>query len=271
MRTRLRGPGGALTIILADDATVADLIAQVIEKTSITKFDLSYGYPPKPLLLEQYENSRPLRDLGVKLDGEQLIINRKEEPVVPKEPTPKNHQIHQNDSVATDTHRVPPTTGSFSFADTASLPTADSKGKESGPIALQKKAMAGDVPELPMPERGSTLGKEVTQSKIHKLILPLVLRVMPDDNSCLFRAFATAFIRTGDDMSMPELRSIVAGAIQQDSEKYTTVVLEKKPDDYCRWIQTPDAWGGDIEMGILAKHFEVEICSIDVQVCLSSS
>lgn len=88
---------------------------------------------------------------------------------------------------------------------------------------------------------------------------------MPDDNSCLFRAFGTAVL-PGDDQTMPELRSLVASAIHAEPELYTKVVLEQNPDDYCRWIQTPDAWGGAIEMGILAKHFDMEICSIDVQV-----
>lgn len=89
---------------------------------------------------------------------------------------------------------------------------------------------------------------------------------MPDDNSCLFRAFSTAVLPTGDDLGMPEIRALIAGYIQQDPKRYTKVVLEQPPDDYCRWIQTEDAWGGYIEMGILAKHFDIQICSIDVQV-----
>lgn len=88
---------------------------------------------------------------------------------------------------------------------------------------------------------------------------------MPDDNSCLFRALATAVL-PGDDLTMPELRSLVASTIQSEPETYTKVVLEKSPDDYCRWIQSPDSWGGAIEMGILAQYFDIEICSIDVQV-----
>jgi ubiquitin thioesterase OTU1 len=88
---------------------------------------------------------------------------------------------------------------------------------------------------------------------------------MPDDNSCLFRAFATAMM-PDDDQAMIELRSLVASAIQAQPEIYTKVVLEKNPDDYCRWIQSPDSWGGAIELGILAQHFDIEICSIDVQV-----
>ena len=88
---------------------------------------------------------------------------------------------------------------------------------------------------------------------------------MPDDNSCLFRAFSTAVVPTGDDNGMPEIRALIAGYIQKDPEKYTKIVLEQPPDDYCRWIQTEDAWGGFIEMDILAKHFDIQICSIDVQ------
>ena len=90
---------------------------------------------------------------------------------------------------------------------------------------------------------------------------------MPDDNSCLFRAFGTAVL-PGDDQSMPALRSLVASTIQAQPDVYTTVILDNRsPDDYCKWIQTEVAWGGAIEMGILANHFDIEICSVDVQVC----
>lgn len=99
------------------------------------------------------------------------------------------------------------------------------------------------------------------------LTLFSVLRVMPDDNSCLFRAFGTAVL-PGDDLSMTELRSLVASTIQEQPDVYSQVVLEQKPDEYCRWIQTENAWGGAIELGILSKYFDIEICSIDVQVNL---
>ena len=104
-----------------------------------------------------------------------------------------------------------------------------------------------DPPEIPVPSHAGTL----------------VLRIMPDDNSCLFRAFGSAYF--GDMDNMFELRSIIAQTIQQDKETYSAVVLDKAPDEYCRWIQNPDAWGGSIELQILSNHFNVEICSIDVQ------
>ena len=62
-----------------------------------------------------------------------------------------------------------------------------------------------------------------------------------------------------------ELRSVIAQEIQESPEIYSAAVLEKPPDDYCRWISRSDAWGGQIELQILSQRFDVEICSIDVQ------
>lgn len=107
--------------------------------------------------------------------------------------------------------------------------------------------MGGDPPEIPLSSHASKL----------------VLRIMPDDNSCLFRAFGSAFFGIMDNMT--ELRSIIASYIQEHREEYSEVVLEKPPDDYCRWIQTEDAWGGAIELNVLSRQFDIEICSIDVQ------
>jgi ubiquitin thioesterase OTU1 len=133
MRTRLRAPGGASTVTLPDDATVSDLIAQIVEKTSLSSFDVKYGYPPQPLILEQYESSQALNKLDVKLDGEQLTISA------------RNFADEQIPVVASkDVQR----------GGDCQKP----KEKEKKLIDLKKKTMEGDVPELPMPSRGATLG-----------------------------------------------------------------------------------------------------------------
>jgi ubiquitin thioesterase OTU1 len=88
--------------------------------------------------------------------------------------------------------------------------------------------------------------------------------VMPDDNSCLFRALSAAVLGHQID-GMTELRSVVAQTIQAQPDLYTEGMLEQKPEDYCRWIQNADSWGGGIELSILSQHFDVEICSINVQ------
>jgi ubiquitin thioesterase OTU1 len=117
-------------------------------------------------------------------------------------------------------------------------------------MGLSRKANPAmdDPPEIHLIELGGTL----------------LLRIMPDDNSCLFRAIAAATMPGLDTMT--ELRSIVAQTIQSNSDKYPKVVLDnKEPDEYCRWIQTENAWGGQIELDILARQLDVEICSIDVK------
>jgi len=42
--------------------------------------------------------------------------------------------------------------------DKESSQSRPNKGKPSGPVALKKKSMVGDVPEIPFPERGATVG-----------------------------------------------------------------------------------------------------------------
>ena len=92
----------------------------------------------------------------------------------------------------------------------------------------------------------------------------MVLRVMPDDNSCLFRALSSAVLGTALD-GMTELRSIVAQTINANPDFYTAGLLGKDPEAYCKWIQREDSWGGGIELSILSQHFDIEVCSINVQ------
>lgn len=121
---------------------------------------------------------------------------------------------------------------------------------EAAPLSLSRKPQppTDDLPSVPVSALGMTL----------------VLRVMPDDNSCLFRALSSAVLSSDLD-GATELRAMVASRIQSEPETYTSAVLGKSPDDYCAWIQRPDSWGGGIELAILSQEFDVEICSISVQ------
>ncbi|KAJ6178383.1 hypothetical protein N7519_008844 [Penicillium mononematosum] len=85
------------------------------------------------------------------------------------------------------------------------------------------ESTAEDPPEIASPEHAGTF----------------VLRVMPDDNSCLFRAVGAAVM--GDMDTMVELRSIIAGTIQSNPSEYSAAILGKKPDEYCTWIQNEDS------------------------------
>ena len=60
------------------------------------------------------------------------------------------------------------------------------------------------------------------------------------------------------------LRSVVVEAIRSNPETYSEAILGRPRKEYMTWIATPNAWGGAIELNILATHFQVEIHSYDV-------
>ncbi|KAI9680745.1 MAG: ubiquitin-specific protease otu1 [Caeruleum heppii] len=232
MRLRLRGPSGASPVSLGSSATVQDLLTVIEEKTGLSYFDIRVGYPPQLLALSRDEVSKPLSDLDIHLDGEQLIVSAAAPP----------EDIFPS---ATDATASLPT----GKQPQASQPSSSGENTTS-PLALTRKSnreVENEPPEIPSPAHGATL----------------ILRIMPDDNSCMFRAFGSAVMGSVD--SMTELRSLIAQTIQSQPDDYSAAVLDQKPDEYCKWIQTEYSWGGGIELSILSKHFDIEICSIDVQ------
>ncbi|GAA6016904.1 hypothetical protein JCM11491_006908 [Sporobolomyces phaffii] len=92
----------------------------------------------------------------------------------------------------------------------------------------------------------------------------LVLRVVPDDNSCLFTAVSLVFHPSSPPDPTAE-RKIVADTIRSDSFTYSEAILGRPPHDYISTISKPQSWGGAIELAILATHYRTELWSIDVQ------
>lgn len=224
MRFRVRGPAGQFTVTLDDSATVNELRIQISEKTGLSNYDAKYGYPNlKPLELDRFEPDLKITEIGVNLNGEQLIITK-------KEGIDNGGQSQQ-----------------FASTPSGSIPMSQQAPETLSLSRKHHESVSDDPPEIPSSEHSGTF----------------VLRIMPDDNSCLFRAVGSALMGGMDTMA--ELRSVVAQTIQENPDTYSEVVLEKKPDDYCRWIQNENSWGGGIELSILSKHFDIEICSIDVQ------
>ncbi|KAK9449946.1 uncharacterized protein V1518DRAFT_415131 [Limtongia smithiae] len=227
MRLKLRLPSSASEVVtLADNADVADLVAQVYTYDDVLALEsivIKGGFPPKQIDLT--DSSKLLSALGVH-SGDQLIIA--------------------------------PTHGA---AASKSMPSPPSQT----PAAPARDAVAANTSE-----RMNSFTRQRPAST-HETGPPsvscgngsmVVLRVMEDDNSCLFRAIGYVLLRNID--AMHELRSIVASAIQEDPIEYSDVVLGQPRVQYCEWIQRPNSWGGAIEIAILAKHFESTILSIDV-------
>ncbi|OCL14083.1 zinc finger protein [Glonium stellatum] len=273
MRLRIRSPAGVSTITLDDSATVSDLLSSISDATSLPLFDLKWGFPPQPLDPSLYGLATLLKDTDLKLNGEQLIvIARETEPQASKPgleasqpqlataaslPSSQSVSFSSQASTGTSTSSTSANTSKPLAPRTSPHPsprrnpaTSSSSSSSSTPLSLTRKpaTLDADPPEIPIPSHGGTL----------------VLRVMPDDNSCLFRALGSAVM--GDTLDgMRELRSLVAQGIQAEPELYSEAVLQQPRDEYCRWIQMASSWGGAIELGILAQNFAVEVCSINVQ------
>lgn len=92
----------------------------------------------------------------------------------------------------------------------------------------------------------------------------LLLRNVPDDNSCLFNAISYAVNGT---FKWPEmnLRGIVAETIRSDPVVWNEAILGQTPEKYCAWINKKDSWGGAIELGILATTLGIQIICYDVE------
>ncbi|KAH0543968.1 hypothetical protein FGG08_001735 [Glutinoglossum americanum] len=245
MRIKLQAPSGSSIINLPPGATVGDLLSSISEQTSLKNFELKSGFPPKFLHLDTLPRSKPLAELDEKLDGGQLLVSLKES---------QGDAGGGRDSDAADI-KAPvakrPTRQSSSLTSVLNAQSAPTKPQTAKPpLSLSRKpnpSLESDPPEIPLPTHSATL----------------LMRIMPDDNSCLFRAIGSAVLGSID--SMNELRSLTASAIQENPETYPEVVLGERPDKYCEWIQMESSWGGGIELAILSQHFDIEICSIDVQ------
>ncbi|KAI9339381.1 hypothetical protein BDR26DRAFT_821001 [Obelidium mucronatum] len=93
----------------------------------------------------------------------------------------------------------------------------------------------------------------------------LKVREMKDDNSCLFHA--VSHVLTNSQTSTQELRTIIATHISKHTQEYSATLLGRPIPEYVAWIQSPNSWGGAIELAIFSAHFETEIWSLDVATC----
>lgn len=96
--------------------------------------------------------------------------------------------------------------------------------------------------------------------------LIMIRRVVPADNSCLFRSVAYNLNPKAQSFNLEEARELIAGYILSNPEEYEGL-LEKSPQEYSQWIMKDNSWGGEPELTILAKHYQIEICAVSVQTC----
>ncbi|XP_055966543.1 ubiquitin thioesterase OTU1 [Sorex fumeus] len=89
---------------------------------------------------------------------------------------------------------------------------------------------------------------------------------VPADNSCLFTS--VHYVVEGgvlDPACAPEMRRLIAQTVASDPDAYSEAILGKSNREYCDWIRRDDTWGGAIEIAILSKYYQCEICVVDTQ------
>jgi ubiquitin thioesterase OTU1 len=242
MRIRIRGPSGQSTVQLKDTDTVADLISKIYDATSLPSFDVKIGTPPLPLEsldLSSLDPTAPLKDTNLKLANQLLTVSARD-----------------GDTVQTDSQSTQAIEGSTTSSQTSrtqatiTQPLSASQTETESRFSLQRKPNItdNDPPEVPIPSHAATL----------------VLRVMPDDNSCLFRALGTCIFGSSID-GVVELRDTVATVIQSQPERFNAAVLNRDPDLYCKHIKSPDSWGGYIDVTILSEAFDICVRTINVK------
>lgn len=180
MRIKVRSLLGNQVLTLDDNATVDALAEEIRKTTTLQDFEVKFGFPPKPLVLEEYSISHRLADLPVKLAGEQLIVSavnsRNGLQGSDAGVTQGVLQEERKETVYTSAQSKPADTP-FSFTTGKPQPLASNK---KGPINLTRAAPKISKDDPPVVELASGRGS-------------LVLRVMDDDNSCLFRAISVRF------------------------------------------------------------------------------
>ncbi|POY70223.1 hypothetical protein BMF94_6806 [Rhodotorula taiwanensis] len=236
LNLRVRGPTGPANISLEQGSTVAQLRLKVQEATGIeaSRQQFRGGFPPKPIA-EGIRGDATLSSIGL-ASGEMLIVS--EGPAASGGSGVAASQSAPPPPAAT----IPRKRSPSPVASTSTRPVPRAKS----PPAARVAAPAG------APKYVETDGSF------------LVLRTVPDDNSCLFRAVGLVLASQDPDASA-SLRRVVADTIQGDADSYPEVVLGRPPAEYISTIRRPTSWGGAIELSILAKHFQTEIWSIDVQ------
>ncbi|KAK4058730.1 ubiquitin-specific protease otu1 [Microbotryomycetes sp. JL221] len=229
---RIRGPDGVSSCQLEHDDTVATLQRVIADKTGISasRQELRVGFPPKLLELGE-TSSTSLEALGIK-SGEQIVAAASAAPVSTSEA--------QRNATATQ--------------------SAPLSASAQPPSIQQRPQQTPNLPSLDSSTSG--IGSSVRSMPVdggH-----LILRVVPDDNSCLFTSCGL-LLEPGKPDVANFLRKTVADSIRADPETWSDAMLGRPRDKYIKTILSQDSWGGAIELSILAQKYETVICSIDVQ------
>lgn len=246
MRLKLRFPDSTEIVTLSgsdnsDETITLQQLLNSFGATSTGPVVVKAGFPPKSVSLEN--PSATLQSLGIS-NGEQLVVTYS--PIT---------SSTQGSSQPVLTKPAPDKPTSTAPSIVKSVP---SKIVKSQPSRVNSKPVPVRVPpKVPT----SAIQGDAIQVKCSSFGY-LRLRVMEDDNSCLFRAVGFTILKDLD--SMFSLRDTVRETILNNADDYSDAILGKPREVYMSWIMQENSWGGAIELDILAKNFGITICSLDV-------
>ena len=245
MQFRVRDPDGKNSIVKLDEktATIQDLRDVISRNLQDPKedFTLTFGFPPKTVTLTSFANERSVSDAGLKLHNESIQVN----------------------PIATSDQKPPSSTSTKSWAGPSAGTVEAKKPTQERPKQLK--------PSNTKPAAATTAISPMTDQDVPSIPLPshsasLTLRIMPDDNSCLFRAIAAAVHQESSADYVSLLRYQVANYVTSNPILYSKPVLDgRSPEAYAAWIQQESSWGGDVELDVLSRVLGVEIwcCQVD--------
>ncbi|XP_014447345.1 ubiquitin thioesterase OTU1 [Tupaia chinensis] len=136
-----------------------------------------------------------------------------------------------------------------------------------GDLPIQSGDMLIVEEDQTRPRTSPTFTKRGAPSYVRETSLPVLTRtVVPADNSCLFTS--VYYVVEGGVLNpacAPEMRRLIAQIVASDPDFYSEAILGKTNQEYCDWIKRDDTWGGAIEISILSKFYQCEICVVDTQ------
>jgi len=259
MRLRVRGPKGILNIgnNLTEESLLEELKIEIQSLTNINIEDqcLKINFPPTAIT---NPNNSTLTECGIS-DGDQIILTESEgfgsaqmvktsstsnEPPTstgPAKPEPLLHNTTEAPSEQAISSNninssVPPT-------NTANINNNLNNNRKSLPSKYYPSTSKGRAVE--------------TTDGI------LIIKEIPDDNSCLFNS--VKYVTQNKHLKTAQLRKMVADTIKDDPINFNDAILGKPVEEYIKYIQEPNTWGGFIELLIFSDYFKIEICSIDVK------
>lgn len=258
MRLRLRTPAAppaAFGKDLSPTDTVDSLVSQAAAAAGIDSgsptFTLAYGYPPRVFHPSvQTGAGATLAAFGI-ADGETIIL-----------------AIVDPDAylslAESNVFEVKPSTSTPSTKPQAKV----AQDKPPPPTTVVVKQPVKKPPTVVKPTPTKEVEHQSNPKAAKEVFVPFAyggvvsLRVMPDDNSCLFHSVSYAF---GKGIYPPTtLRYKVADYIESHRDVYSDAILGRPAAQYCAWIRQDNSWGGSIELNILSELLEVEIVSIQV-------